>query len=125
MSVHVVKALIKKDDSVLAVLEKDSTLWKYPGGRQNNGEDPRKALSREIKEELGTRVASMEYVGKLDEGHPQKRERYRVMYYDVVLVGNPEAQGEIARLMWVSVHDLLTEAERPDRALLYPAYRRL
>jgi 8-oxo-dGTP diphosphatase len=123
MAVHVVKALIERDDNVLAVLENDSTLWKYPGGRQKNGEDPRKALSREIQEELGTKVASMEYVDKLDEGHPQKTERYRVMYYDVVLVDNPDACGDIARLIWIPINDLLTESKRPERALLYPAYR--
>jgi ADP-ribose pyrophosphatase YjhB (NUDIX family) len=125
MSVHVVKALIERDDNVLAVLEKGSNLWRYPGGRKKNGEEQRKALSREIREELGVRVASMEYVGKLDESHPEKTERYSVLYFDVVLVGDPVASGEVARLMWVPISELRTGQEREDRALLYPAYRRL
>lgn len=47
-----VKSIFERDGKILLV--KDSKgVWELPGGRINHGEDPKKALKRELKEELG------------------------------------------------------------------------
>ncbi len=56
----VVAGVIVEDDRVLiAQRNEDDELagaWEFPGGKVERGEDPRAALSRELREELGVEV---------------------------------------------------------------------
>lgn len=65
MPIHVVAAIIKKDDKVLITRRADHKLlsgyWEFPGGKVDDGEDPRSALEREIHEELGVRIAVKQF----------------------------------------------------------------
>ncbi len=59
-TVHVVAALIRDGDRVFATQRgygdyKD--YWEFPGGKLEAGETPQEALEREIREELGARIA--------------------------------------------------------------------
>ena len=54
-TVHVVAAIIRREDKILATQRgygeyKDG--WEFPGGKINEGETPEEAIAREIKEEL-------------------------------------------------------------------------
>ena len=50
-----VKALIYRDGHIL-LLRKPEGEWDLPGGRLDEGEDPKLALRREIREELGVKA---------------------------------------------------------------------
>ena len=56
MTVHVVVALICREDRVLIALRPkhlhQGGLWEFPGGKLHPGETPEQALVRELKEEL-------------------------------------------------------------------------
>ncbi len=67
-----VKKNIKRIDAVIALIEKDkkffiqkrpskgllADLWEFPGGKKEKGETSKKALAREIEEELGVKLKS-------------------------------------------------------------------
>lgn len=59
-TVMVAAALIIEQEKILVTQrKKDSShglLWEFPGGKVKEGEEPRKALQREIKEELDVKV---------------------------------------------------------------------
>jgi len=57
--VPVVAAIIVKDTHVLATQRGYGDFaggWEFPGGKVEEGEDPREALVREIREELGAEI---------------------------------------------------------------------
>ncbi|MDQ7992502.1 MAG: (deoxy)nucleoside triphosphate pyrophosphohydrolase [Propionicimonas sp.] len=56
---RVVGAVIVRDGRVLCALRGTGALaglWEFPGGKVEDGEQPRTALVREIEEELGCRI---------------------------------------------------------------------
>lgn len=57
----VVGALIKKDDKYLICQRASGTYagyWEFPGGKVEEGEDPGRAIEREIQEELEIKVSA-------------------------------------------------------------------
>ena len=70
---NVVAAVIRKQDKFLLALrpphKHHGNLWEFPGGKVAVGETNSAAISRELKEELGLSVSSVEAVlGQVDEG---------------------------------------------------------
>ena len=72
--IEVVAAIIQKDQKIFATQRgygefKDG--WEFPGGKIEQGETPRQALVREIKEELDTEIEVRELVNIVEYDYPQ------------------------------------------------------
>mgnify|MGYP002519188021 FL=1 len=72
-TIHVVAAIIKKDDRYFATQRgygefKDG--WEFPGGKIEPGEMPEEALRREIQEELDTLIGIDRLLTTIDYDYP-------------------------------------------------------
>ena len=72
-TIHVVAAVIQKDDKILATQRgygefKDG--WEFPGGKIETGETPADALVREIKEELNADITVKQELGLVEYDYP-------------------------------------------------------
>ena len=83
--------------------------WELPGGKVEAGESPEQALHREIREELGVRIAlGPELVGP-DEGAWRLSEAYTMRLWLVeVEEGTPEPLVEHDLLRWLPVGHWMT-----------------
>jgi 8-oxo-dGTP diphosphatase len=95
-------------------------LWEFPGGKVKEGEDPREALRRELKEELGVDVD----VGKILEVVFHIYPEYPILllaYYCRIKKGVPKPIG-CHDLQWVSLEELtrlaMSPADEPIRICL-------
>lgn len=73
-TIEVVAAIIRNDDKVLATQRgygefKDG--WEFPGGKIEDGEAPRQALVREIREELDTVIEVGELLETVEYDYPK------------------------------------------------------
>ncbi len=64
MTKKVTAAVVERDGKVLVARRKAGLvaggLWEFPGGKLEEGEDPRRGLERELEEELGVRARAGE-----------------------------------------------------------------
>ena len=72
-TIEVVAAILQDGDRVLATQRgygdwKD--YWEFPGGKIEPGEGPEEALVREIREELGARIAVDSYLTTVEYDYP-------------------------------------------------------
>ena len=120
----VVAALIRRGAEVLMSRRRADQsmplLWEFPGGKVEPGEDPRQALAREVREELGCGVA----VGRIHDvvfhAYPDY-DVYLLVYPCTIVEGTPSAV-DVAEIAWVA------PARLPELDLLpadYPLARRL
>ena len=73
-SVEVVAAIIEKDGKYFATQRgygefKDG--WEFPGGKVEPGEEPERAIIREIKEELETTVSIVKFLCTVEHDYPK------------------------------------------------------
>jgi 8-oxo-dGTP diphosphatase len=71
---RVVAALILKDDHILACQRTRHQVmplkWEFPGGKIEEGEQPRDALRRELEEELGIEATIGDEVARIHHEYP-------------------------------------------------------
>lgn len=92
--VLVVAAVIERDGRILVAQRKASAhhplKWEFPGGKVEPGEEPRAALARELREELGIEAVIGEPIDAYDfqygAGPPMRLIFYRVAEF----LGEPE-----------------------------------
>ena len=78
--------------------------WEFPGGKVEAGEDPRSALARELREELGIEVSVGELAGT---GRAEAAGRLIVLdvYFSELRSGEPHPH-EHAQLAWLGPEEL-------------------
>lgn len=123
-------AIFAKDGKVLLQRRSmnkvnDPGSWKVSAaGHAEAGEDPKDAIAREVKEELGLKVKPI-YFDKDFTTYKDKESRFTWMYYSVL---DKEAslkldKDEVMDARWVQVNDLEEFAKNNDYSLKSTSHR--
>ncbi len=79
-------------------------LWEFPGGKIRAGEDPRAALARELREELGVEAAIGEPLTSAV--HEEPRLRILLLFFAARLLAGEPVGREGQEVRWVHVSEL-------------------
>ena len=99
--------------------------WHFPGGYLEKGENPEKALKREVKEETGLEseieeLVEVDYSGDVEPGIDNL---IRILYHVEAESGEPEARYDLEEVKWVDRKDVLEEIGRVDKAYIEKSER--
>lgn len=100
--------------------------WEFPGGKVEPDEDPRDALVRELREEIGVEAVVGEIVEVTFHRYPNKS--VLLLFYEARLVeGSPAPRAlDVADLRWAALEELRDELFPPaDLAVLDKVRARL
>jgi 8-oxo-dGTP diphosphatase len=116
MTVVVAAAVLVEAGRVLLTQRKQGThlegLWEFPGGKVEEGEDPRDALVRELREEIGIDAEVGDVVDVTFHRYPSKA--VLLLFYDARRRdGSAEPRPiDVAAIEWAGV-DALDDARFP------------
>ncbi len=108
----VVAGIIIENERVLLTQRKAGAhlagLWEFPGGKVNEGEDPRDALVRELHEEIGIDATVNEIVEVTHFRYEEAQKTVLLLFYACARKANsPVASAiDVAALRWASAHEL-------------------
>ena len=124
-TVFVAAALITGEKGIL-VAQRDEgddqgLLWEFPGGKVEEGEEPRQALRRELREELGIEAEAGEIVDATYHPYPENPVLL-LIYRCRIQRGLPRPLG-CRDLRWVSLRELkklpMPPADQPIQDRLF------
>jgi 8-oxo-dGTP diphosphatase len=118
--ITVVAAVIERDGLVLIGQRKRTgrhpLKWEFPGGKVELGEDPRAAVVRELREELGIEAAAGEQIDGYEVQYPDGPVTRLLFFRVTSFAGEPQnldfEQIVWERPSWLSAYDFL-EGDRP------------
>lgn len=128
----VAAAVVIEQGRVLLTQRKAGThlagAWEFPGGKVEEGEDPREALRRELREELGIDAVAGEIVDVAFHRYEDAGKAVLLLFFEATRVpGSPEPQTiDVAALKWADAGALDPAAFPPaDVAVLAKVRARL
>jgi len=108
---RVVAAVIEKDGKLLVCQRtRHQTMplkWEFPGGKIEEGEQPRDALRRELEEELGIHAKIGDEIARLQHTYPNGA-AVELRFYIVREYGGDMENRIFRDLQWSSPKDLAT-----------------
>lgn len=129
MTINVVAAVIVEAGRVLVTQRPPGShlagMWEFPGGKVERDEDPRDALARELREELGVEASIHEIVDVAFHRYPSKS--VLLLFYEAKLSPSSPAPQRIgvADLAWYSATELVDERFPPADVRILSKVRRM
>jgi len=120
--IHVVAGIFRDDQGRVLLAQRPSGkhlggLWEFPGGKREPGETPEHALRRELHEEIGVEIGTVERLIGVPWQYPQKSiflDVYNVLTHAGAIHGR---EGQALR--WAASEELATVAMPPaDRPVV-------
>ena len=71
-----IRAIIQSQGKILVCWNKEKGYYFFPGGHLNFLESIPKALSRELKEELGIKIKKFSFIGLVDNIYKEERKKH-------------------------------------------------
>jgi 8-oxo-dGTP diphosphatase len=111
-TIVVAAAVIIEEGRVLLSRRKSGThlagAWEFPGGKVEAGEDPRAALVRELREELGIDAAAGEVVDVTFHRYEEAQKAVLLLFFEANrTAGSPAPRAlDVAAFKWASRADL-------------------
>jgi 8-oxo-dGTP diphosphatase len=111
-TVLVAAAIVVEEGRVLVTQRKAGThlagAWEFPGGKVEAGEDPREALRRELREELGIEVRVGEIVDVTFHRYDEADKAVLLLFFEAAReAASPEPRAiEVAALRWAAAAEL-------------------
>lgn len=116
----VTRGILLKKDKVLFITDPTTDFYFIPGGRIEEGEGAKKALIREIKEELGKDCTIIKHVGTIEHEFIYNGEKiYEINNFFLINIDkidtkkNPPSAEAQFRFEWIKISDL-------DNKTIYP-----
>lgn len=124
-TVTVVAAILIEEGRVLLTQRKAgghlAGMWEFPGGKVEAGEDPREALQRELKEELGIDAVTGEIVDVAFHRYTDADKAVLLLFFEVTRTSRSPAPSalDVAAFEWAGAGGLSPERFPPaDVAVL-------
>ena len=118
--VDVVAGILWRDGKVLVAERKtkesrEVPLWEFPGGKQEPGESLPESLARELREELGVEIESIEFLTTVKHRYPHIAIRLHCFQAGLKITSNSPVGLEGQAVQWVNPEMLsqltLTQAD--------------
>jgi 8-oxo-dGTP diphosphatase len=130
-TVVVAAAVIIEKGRVLLTQRKAGThlagAWEFPGGKVEPGEDPREALRRELREEIGVEARVGEIVEVTFHRYEEADKAVLLLFYEASREeGSPEVQAiDVAAFRWAVMEELRIEDFPPADVAVLGKVRRM
>lgn len=121
-TVLVAAGIVIKEKRVLLTQRKSGShlegMWEFPGGKVEPGEDPKDALVRELREELGIETVVDDILDVTFHRYDEAEKSVLLLFYETRIAPNspPPRALDVAAFKWAETSDLI-DAQFPPADL--------
>jgi 8-oxo-dGTP diphosphatase len=117
----VTAAVIERDGRVLCARRKPGLvaegLWEFPGGKLEDGEDPRRGLERELREEMGVEARIGEFLCAVPFSGPTAS--FELVVFRAELIGDDFRLIDHDEVLWLTPEEMdESRFSKPDRPVV-------